>query len=400
MIDFSLDDTQIHLIETARAFGREVIQPAEAALDKYADQNDIFASDLFWGTLKQAFELGFHKMSLQESYGGSGLDTSTIGLVWEELARWGMGFTASLVASSVVPQMISVFAGDKKELMDKFVTPFCEENDPRRISSWGSSEPNVGSDGKRYYDLAVRHASSAVMKKDRWVLSGTKSNFVSNGGIAHSYIVFCCVDPSMGLRGSGAFLMPADAPGVEKSKAVSKVGMRVLNQAPVFFNDVDLPMDYQIFPNGEGYPMLHKTIITVGNLSTGYLAVGLLRAAFEDALAYSKERIQGGKPIFEHQMIARKLHEAYTAIETARALLWKGSWLCRTSFPGDLKTSLTAKIYATNQAAKHTAEMVQVLGGYGLCQDYPLEKYMRDASMLQIMDGANDSLTIGAAAML
>jgi alkylation response protein AidB-like acyl-CoA dehydrogenase len=400
MIDFSLDETQRHLINTARDFGKEVLKPAELELDKMLDQHEIFKTDLFWDVMKQAFGLGFHKMGLMEMHGGLGLDPNTIGMVWEELSRWGLGFTASLMAGSVVPQMIAIFAGNKKELIDKFVRPFCEEDDPKKISAWGSSEPNVGSDGKRYYDNSVRHASSAVKKGDKWILSGTKSNFVSNAAIADSYIVFCCIDPSMGLRGSGAFLLPANLPGVEKSKTLQKVGMRTLNQAPIFFDEVEVPDEYLIFPHGEGYPMLHKSIITVGNLGTGYLAVGLMRAALEEAMEYAKERVQGGKPIIEHQMVSRKLHDTFTSIETARALLWKGSYLCRTKFPGDTKISLTAKIYATNMAARHTAEMVQVLGGYGISQDYPLEKYMRDAPLLQVMDGTNDTLSMHAAKML
>lgn len=119
-----------------------------------------------------------------------------------------------------------------------------------------------------------------------------------------------------------------------------------------------------------------------------------MRAAFEEALAYAKERVQWGKPIAEHQLVARKLFEIHAAIESVRALLWKGSWHCAQNFPGDLKTSVTAKILATNLAVKHTAEMVQVLGGYGISRDYKLEKYMRDAALLTIMDGTNDTLML------
>jgi alkylation response protein AidB-like acyl-CoA dehydrogenase len=400
MIDFALDSTQKQFVGAAREFGREVLGPAEVALDRSAAHEDIFKGERFWSVMKQAFELGFHKMNLPEHVGGLNLDPITTGLVWEELARWGVGYAASLIAGAVVPRMIAVFAPDNKELVDRFVRPYCEENRPSHISAWGSSEPNVGSDGKNYYDLKVHHASKAVKKAGGYLLSGTKSNFISNGGIAYSYVVFCCLDPSKGLRGSGTFVMPADAAGVTKSKPLDKIGMRTLNQAPVFFDEVEVPEGYMIFPPSDGYPMMHNTIVTVGNLGTGYLAVGLMRAAYEEALAYAKTRVQWGKPIFEHQLVARKLHELYTAIETARAFLWKGSWLSKTSFPGDLKTSLTAKIYATNQAAHHTAEMVQVLGGYGVSSDYPLEKYMRDAPLLQIMDGTNDTLQMKAAALL
>jgi alkylation response protein AidB-like acyl-CoA dehydrogenase len=205
------------------------------------------------------------------------------------------------------------------------------------------------------------------------------------------------VDPSKGLRGSGAFVVPGDAAGVVKGGALDKIGLRTLNQAPVFFEDVEIPDHYMIFPPGDQYPDLHNAIITVGNLGVGYLAVGLMRAAFEEALEYARERVQWGRPIAEHQMITKKLFDIFTAIETARAFLWKASWLCKTGFPGDLKTSLAAKIFATNQAVVHTTEMVQVLAGYGISREYPLEKYARDAKLLPIMDGTNETLLLKAA---
>ena len=146
--------------------------------------------------------------------------------------------------------------------------------------------------------------------------------------------------------------------------------------------------------------MLHNSIITVGNLAVGYLAVGLMRAAYEHALKHARERVQWGRPIFEHQHVAKKLFECHMAIEAARAYLQKGSWLSKESFPGDLKTSLGAKIFATELAVKHTAEMVQVLGGYGISKEYPVEKYARDALLLRIMDGTNETLMNKAAAHL
>jgi len=155
-----------------------------------------------------------------------------------------------------------------------------------------------------------------------------------------------------------------------------------------------------IFPPDDSYPALHNAIITVGNLGVGYLAVGLMRAAFEEALAYARVRVQWGRPIAEHQLVARKLFDAFAAIESARALLRKASWLCKTAFPGDLKTSLAAKIYASGEAVRHTAEMVQVLGGYGISKEYTVEKYARDAKLLPIMDGTNETLLLKAAALL
>ncbi|MDP8256678.1 MAG: acyl-CoA dehydrogenase family protein [Candidatus Alcyoniella australis] len=400
MIDFTPDETQLQIVETARKFGKEVLQPAEVELDAINDPQQAFDSKLFWDVLGQAFELGFPKMALPESCGGLELDASTTGMVWEELARWGTGITACLLAGSVVPQLINFLAPDNTELVERYVAPFCADNTGRKISAWASSEPDVGSDGKLYFEPKIRHYTTAVQRGDKWVINGTKSNFVSNGTIADVYIVFACVDPSQGLRGSGAFVVPADAPGVSRGKPVPRVGLRNLNQGPVFFEDVEIPQSYMIFPPGEGYPMLHNSIITVGNVGVGYLAVGLMRAAYEDALQYSKERVQGLKPIFEHQLIADKLFSAFCAIESSRALLWKASWMCRSSFPGDLKTSIAARVNATEQAVSHTAQMVRVLGGYGISSEYNLEKYARDALLLTIMDGTNETLMLKGASLL
>jgi alkylation response protein AidB-like acyl-CoA dehydrogenase len=399
MPSFNLSDTQEMMIATARDFGRQVLEPAEIALDKM-EPTEAFASETYRKAMAGAYQLGFHKMALSQQFGGLGLDHATIGMVWEELARHGVGFAASLVASSVVPQLISFLAPDNRRLIDRYVVPFCEDTTGTHLTAWGSSEPAVGSDGKNYDDLRVHHRTSARKGAGGWVLDGTKSAFVSNGGLAKSFVVFACTDKSKGLCGSGAFVVPADAPGVTRGRAEDRLGLRTLNQASVTLDAVSVPDDHLIFPPSDAYPMLHHAIVTVGNLATGYLALGLMRAAFEEALAYAKVRVQGGKPIVEHQLVAKKLFDAHTAIESTRALLWKGSWHTTESFPGDLKTSITAKILATSKAIEHTTAMVQVLGGYGITRDYKLERYLRDAMLLPIMDGTNDTLMLQVTPLL
>ena len=391
MIDFALTDTQARIVDTARDFGRNVLEPAEIAIDRMPSEQ-AFSSAEYRKAMSAAFELGFNKMTLPEDVGGLGLDPQTIGLVWEELARYGVGFAASLVASSVVPALIMFLAPQKKRLIEKYVIPFCEDSTGSKITGWGSSEPQIGSDGKNYDDLRVHHATTATLKGSTYVLNGAKSAFVSNGGVAWALAVFACVDASKGLRGSGLFVIDGTAPGVTRGRAEDRLGLRALNQAALSFDDAALPEEQLIFPPGDMYPMLHHSIMTVGNLATGYLAVGLMRAAYEEALAYARERVQWGQTIVKHQLVAKKLFEIHAAIESCRALLWKGSWHCAKHFPGDMKTSLTAKILSTTLAVKHTCEMVQVLGGYGITKDYKLEKYMRDAHLLTIMDGTNDTL--------
>jgi len=399
-MDFALDETQRQLVDTARQFGEEVLRPAEMELDKIAEPDEVFDGELFWQVMGQAFELGFHKMGLREEFGGLGLDMTQTGPVWEELGRHGVGFAASLLPGATVSQLITFLAPGNTELVERYVLPYAADTTGRRISAWGSSEPNVGSDGSNYTDPEIRHHTTATKIDGGYKLTGTKSNFVSNGSIAHVYLMFACVDPSLGIKGSAAFIVPGDAPGVSHGTALDKIGLRTLNQAPVFLEDAEIPANYMLFPHGEGYPMLHNSIITVGNIGVGFLAVGLMRAAFEDTLKYARERVQWGKPLCEHQLVMKKLFDIYAAIESCRALLWKAAWKSKSQFPGDLKLSLTAKIVATEAAVRHTSEMVQVLAGYGISREYPIEKYARDAKLLPIMDGTNETLMLKVAALM
>lgn len=399
MIDFSPTKDQLEIQTLARKFAREVIRPAEVALDKMADPDAVFSSELFRDTLRQSYELGFHKMGIKEEFGGLGLDPLTTALVWEELAYGGIGIAATLLAAPVVPLFLSILAPGNKKLIEQYVTPYCDDAEAAHITAWGSSEGNIGSDGSNYYDPKVRHETKAVKKENEWVIDGAKSSFVSNGGIADSFLMFANVDPTLGIPGSGIFLVPMGE-GVTRGKAMDKIGMRVLNQADISFDNVSIPSDYILTEPGPMYPMMHNAIKTVGNIGVGYLAVGIMRAAYDEALAYAKERVQFGKPIIEHQAIGFRLFEIYQAIEASRALLWKASW-CLTKNPlGDLKTSAAARVFATNMAMKHTVEMVQILGGYGISKEYTIEKYMRDAKLLQIMDATNEVMTIKGLALL
>lgn len=399
MIDLTPTEEQREIQSLARRFAREVIRPAEIALDKMADPEEAFNSRIFRDTLKKAYSLGFHKMGIREDLGGLGLDPMTTGLVWEELAVGGIGITATLLAAPVVPMFLSILAPGKTDLIDRFVKPYCADTEAKHISAWGSSEPNIGSDGSNYHDPRVHHETKAGKEGKEWVIDGAKSSFVSNGGIADFFLLFCCVDPSKGIPGSGVFLVP-DGEGVTRGRPLDKIGMRALNQTELAFDRVRIPEDYMIMPPGDNYPMMHNAIKTVGNIGVGYLAVGLLRAAYEEALAYAKERVQWGKPIVEHQAMAFKLFEAFQAIEAARGLLWKASWTLANKFMGDFKLSAAGRVFATNMAMKHTVEMVQVLGGYGISKEFTLEKYMRDAKLLQIMDATNEIISMKGAALL
>ena len=152
MVDFEQTDIQRQIVRTAQYFGEDVLRPGEIALDQVADPDEVFKRDLFCDVLGQAFQLGFHKMGLAEEFGGLGLDPSTTGMVWEELGRSGAGFAASMLPGAAVQQLIALLAPHNKELVGRYVLPYAQDTTGRKISAWGSSEPNVGSDGSNYYD--------------------------------------------------------------------------------------------------------------------------------------------------------------------------------------------------------------------------------------------------------
>jgi alkylation response protein AidB-like acyl-CoA dehydrogenase len=175
--------------------------------------------------------------------------------------------------------------------------------------------------------------------------------------------------------------------------------MRALNQAEVFFDDVRIAPEFLVLPPGPAYKIMIERIVTGGNTAVGTIAVGVARAAYEEALAHAKQRVQGGKVIFEHQAIKLKLFNAYRQIEAARALLWKSSWLGSIGQP-HLPTAMAARTMATDMAIQVTSDMVQVFGGYGISKEHSVEKLYRDAKLLQIMDGTNEMVALKAAEQL
>jgi alkylation response protein AidB-like acyl-CoA dehydrogenase len=398
MFALELSDEQKRLIGLAREFAEQEIRPAEIALDKVADPVEVFASEAYWDVLRRAWEIGFHKMGLPKDVGGLGVDRITSSLVLEELCRGGVGFANAISISGVVAGM-AVLGGDS--MRKRFVEPFCEDTKNLNIGALAVVEPGHGSD---LFDADVPEIAldtRARMKGDDYVVNGAKAGFVSNGGLANAFVLSVALQPELGMRGTGTFLIPADLPGISRGRPLDKLGLRCLNQAEVYLDDVVVPAEFLAAPpNPEFHPVFMDNFLCGGNTFVGMTAVGIMRAAYEEALAYAQERIQGGKPIFEHQHIALKLFDAYTTIQAARSFLLHSIATNETRFPGDVRLAIAARCYACNQAVRVTSDMIQVLGGYGISREYPLEKHMRDAKLTQIEDGTVDTLGLLAAQKL
>jgi alkylation response protein AidB-like acyl-CoA dehydrogenase len=273
----------------------------------------------------------------------------------------------------------------------------------RDIGCWAVTEPDHGSDSltvteRHFGDARLRANCVARRDGDTYVIDGQKSAWVSNGTIATVAALFCTVDPSQGFKGGGVCLVPLDLPGVGRGKPLDKLGQRALNQGEIFFDGVRIPADYMVV-GPDAYSAVVESILTLANATMGAIFVGLGRAALEHALAYAKQRVQGGVPIFQHQSVKARLFKIFSQVEAARSLAWR-VMLYNSTNPPLVQYSIASKVFCTTTAFEAASLALQIFGGNGLSREYPIEKLLRDARASMIEDGCNDVLGLMAAAKL
>jgi acyl-CoA dehydrogenase len=210
--------------------------------------------------------------------------------------------------------------------------------------------------------------------------------------------LFCTIDPSHGFQGGGVCLVPLNLPGVSRGKPLDKIGQRALNQGEIFFDDVRIPEDYMIV-GSEAYGTVVEMVLTMANASMGAIFVGVAQAALELAVAYAKERVQGGVPIFQHQSVRSRLFKMFARVEAARALARRVA-LYNATNPPLLQYSIASKTFVTQTAFEVASEALQIFGGNGLTREYPIEKLVRDARASMIEDGCNEVLGLVGATRL
>lgn len=395
MVDFALPEEIEKIRDMTREFAHKELRPAAAELDQIQDPEKAYTSDTMRRVLSRAYEIGFHKLTLGSDVGGLGAPAMTSTIVQEELAVGDAGIASHLLVAPMIAG--SAAAGkDRHPFYGEYLEAFVSDTKGEHSGAWAITEPHHGSDLFQFGQPSIHMEAKAVRDGDDYVISGQKSAFVSNGWMADAFLVMVNLNGGEGMEGTATFAIPGDLPGMSRGKPLNKLGLRSLNQAEVFFDDVRIPREFLLTPGGPAYKMLIERIVTAGNTAVGALAVGVARAAYEEALPYAKERVQGDKVIFEHQVIKMKLFNAFRQIEAARALLWKSSWLLSTGRP-HLPTAIAARTLASDMAMQVTAEMVQVFGGYGISKENPVEKFYRDAKLLQIMDGTNEVVSLRAA---
>ncbi len=400
MVDFELPEEVESLRKHVRGFAEDCLRPAEDALDKIQEPEEAFRSETMKRTLAATYDFGLHKLYLPKEVGGLGAPQGAQPAILEELAAAAPGLASHLLVAPIVPGMIAGSKlGERHKFYKDYLEAYIEDKTGAHSSAWGVTEPNVGSDLFDFVRPEAHLEAKATPDGDGYILRGQKSAFVSNGWMSDALLLMVSMEPEKGMHGTGTFLMPGDLPGMSRGKPLNKLGLRALNQAEIFFDDVFVPREFLLFPAGPFYQPLLERIGTGGNTSVGLIALGVARCAYEEGLAYAKNRKQGGKPIFEHQLIADKLFKAFRSIEAARGLLWKSSWMINKG-QGNMPLAMGARTFASDACMDITRDMVQVMGGYGISRESHVEKLYRDAKLLQIMDGTNEVVSMAAAAKL
>lgn len=402
-LDGRLTPEQHALKQQVHEFANTVLRPIAASLDRLPDpQQVVDRSSALWTALRAAYGQGIHTALIPTEYGGMGLSGVSLHLALEELGWGSADFAASLAVAGFPFAMIA--ATGNQVLIDEWVTPFVADKEARYVGCWAITEPDHGSDTfmagtPQFFDSTISGQVTARAEGGDYVISGQKAAWVSNGTIATHALTYLTLDPSKGMAGGGVAFIPLNLPGVSKGKPVDKLGQRALNQGSIHFADVRIPNRFMLFDATSYEAILTQTLVLT-NGAMGAVFTGVARAAYEQALAYTKSRRQGGKPICEHQLVQKHLFGMFTKVETSRALSRAAMAYNATAQPQALEYAIAAKVYCTQACLEVTDTALQLFGGLGLTRDCPMEKLYRDARASLIEDGANDVLSLVGARRL
>jgi acyl-CoA dehydrogenase len=365
-MDLSYTEEQEALVAAAREFTRKEIIPKAA----HYDETGEFPREI----LKKAWDLNLMNIEIPSEYGGLGGSCVDNCLVQEEVAYGCTGINTSLSANSLgsMPLLIAGTDAQKKEYLSRLTSEFL-------FTAYCCSEPDAGSDVAGMRTRVTKHG-------DDYVLNGQK-RWITNGGVANFYTVFATFDPAMKHKGIACFVVDANTPGVKPGRKEDKMGQRASNTTDVIFEDCKIPKSALVGTEDGGFKVAMKTF----DRSRPWIAAGaagIIRRSLEESRNYSLERKTFGVPIGQHQAVQFMLAEMAIAYEATRLLTHKAAWQVD---KGDLSaiTSAYAKAYGADAAMRCSTDAVQIFGGYGYTKEYPVEKLMRDAKLLQIYEGTS-----------
>lgn len=371
-----LNDEQKDLQKLVRNFVQKEVLPV---VKQYEEEGEMP-----WELFNKVTDMGLHCMAMPEEFGGPGLDSLSHAIILEELAKGDAGFATTVGVNSLAAYPV-LLSGTKQQQ-----AAFFDIVSEGKLGAFCLTEPNAGSD-------AGAVATAARRDGNEYVLNGTKC-FISNGALASVYTVIASVDRSKGVKGLSAFIVERDRPGVSVGNEEDKMGIRTSNTCDVIFQDVRIPAGNLLGKEGEGFKIAMQAL-DIGRPVVGATATGVAQMALDIAVKYAKERVQFGKPIATFQAIQFMLADMAIAVEASRSLVYQAARL-KDAGMRFTKEAAIAKTFAADTAMKVTTDAVQILGGYGYSREYPVEKLMRDAKIMQIYEGTNQVQRIVIAGQL
>jgi butyryl-CoA dehydrogenase len=363
-----LTEDHIAVQDAVRAYVQDRIAPQAAAWDK--------AHHFPKAELKGLAALGCYGVAVPTEYDGAGLDYLALALILEEVAA-GDGATSTVVSVNNCPVCSILMAYANAEQKERFLKPLARGD---MLGAFCLTEPHVGSE-------AGGLKTSAVRDGDHYVLNGVKQ-FITSGKNGDVAIVMAVTDKAAGKKGISAFIVPTSTPGYTVARVEDKLGQHASDTAQIVFENCRVPAANLLADEGMGLKIALSGL-EGGRIGIASQAVGMARAAFDAALAYSKERQSFGQPIFNHQAVQFKLADMATQIEAARQLIWHAASLKDAGQPC-LKEAAMAKLFASEMAERVCSDAIQVFGGYGYVSDFPVERIYRDVRVCQIYEGTSE----------
>ncbi len=370
-----MDQTDMFLTEEQKMVKDMVRDFAEGEVKPYAaeiDENERFPEEV----IPKLAELGLLGITIPEEYGGSGMDTVCYAIAVEELSRVCASTGITLAAHiSLGTQPFVMFGTEEQK--QKYIPELC---DGTYLGAFGLTEPDAGSD-------AGGTKTTAVLDGDEYVINGSKC-YITNATYAGTLVATAVTDKTKGSKGISSFVIPKDTPGYEISKKEIKMGIRGSDTVALAFDNARIPKENLLGKEGEGFKQF-LTILDGGRISIAAMALGIAQGAFEEALKYSQERVQFGKPICAFQAIQFKLADMAMEIEAARHLVYHSARL-KDAGKNYIRQASMAKTYASEVAVRVCNQAIQVHGGYGYSREYPVERMFRDAKICTIGEGTSE----------
>ncbi len=387
---YALSDDQRAILETVRRFVDEVVSPVAAELDRRPDPADCFS----WDIIEKADAAGIRTMTLAEEHGGIGADSLTTSMVIEELAKGDIGVAVVMAQTLKLAQILQ--RAPTEEQQQRYLPKF--RDDPRFLLAIGITEPETASDYFIPHDKPF--ATAAERADGGWVVNGMK-HFISNGNRAGLYFLFVQTEKGRGLAdGSTCFLVERDTPGFTIGRVHDKMGERFANNAELIFEDCFVADANVVGEVGKGFEVLTR-FFPASNAYAAATVLGVAVSAYERALDWARTRVQGGRPLVEHDGIAADLAEMRMLLDAARAYTHKAAWMADHREHGwDATLGALPKVFASQAAWKIVTRASEIHGGYGFMRDVGLEKLMRDTAAFLHSDGVNRTLLLKAAKFL